>query len=252
MSTDIDTSLENYFYNSQFKRSYVQFMAIFSGLKVSIGKNDFHSATNLIEVPIAYGSRDRVVSYIFQDQTQNKMLRLPVMSATMTSVRLAKDRLAGQNQVRKEVKVRRGGAIPDDLNQHSMLKPIPYEVTMELSINTTNTDNQLQMLEQIMLLFNPSLQIQVSDAFGDQTAIMEVELQDITLEENYPAGNDNRIISTMLTFTYILYLGGPVDLRDEIIKEIQVRFGEIDSNGINVNASGIDPFIINTTDWDKT
>lgn len=247
-----DISLENYFYNGQFKRSYVQFMAIFSGLKVSIGKNDFDSATNLIEVPIHWGSRDRVVSYIFQEQTQNKMVRLPAMSAMMTSVRLHRDRLAGQNQVRKQVKLKRGGVIPDDLNQHSMLKPVPYEVTMELSINTTNTDNQLQMLEQILLLFNPSLQIQVSDAFGDQTAIMEVELQDITLDENYPAGNDNRIISSMLSFTYIMYLSGPVDLRDEIIKEIQVRFATIDEFGTNVNANNIDPFIINAENWDQT
>ena len=82
-----DISLENYFYNSQLKRSFVQFMAIFSGLKVSIGKNKFDSVTNLIEVPIVYGSRDRVVSYIFQEQTQNKMLRLPTMSAAMTSIR---------------------------------------------------------------------------------------------------------------------------------------------------------------------
>ncbi len=227
-------------------------MAIFSGLKVAIGKNDKNSATNLIEVPIAWGSRDRVVSYIFQEQTQNKMLRLPAMSAMMTSVRLARDRLAGQNQIRKEVKVRRGGVIPDDLNQHSMLKPVPYEVTMELSINTTNTDNQLQMLEQIFLLFNPSLQIQVSDAFGDQTAVMEVEMQDITLDENFPVGNDNRIISSMLNFTYVMYLGGPVDLRDEIIKEIQVRFGAIDEFGININASGIDPFIISANNWEQT
>jgi len=247
-----DISLENYFYNGQFKRSFVQFMAIFSGLKVAIGKNDKNSATNLIEVPIAWGSRDRVVSYIFQEQTQNKMLRLPAMSAMMTSVRLARDRLAGQNQIRKEVKVRRGGVIPDDLNQHSMLKPVPYEVTMELSINTTNTDNQLQMLEQIFLLFNPSLQIQVSDAFGDQTAVMEVEMQDITLDENFPVGNDNRIISSMLNFTYVMYLGGPVDLRDEIIKEIQVRFGAIDEFGININASGIDPFIISANNWEQT
>lgn len=248
---DNDKSLENFYYNEQLRKSFVQFMAIFSGLKVSTGKNDYNSQTNLVAVPIVYGSRDRVVSYIFQDQTQNKMLRLPTMAAQMTSIRLMKDRLAGQNQVRKEVKVKRGGSIPEDLVQHSMLKPVPYEVTMELSINTSNTDNQLQMLEQILLLFNPSLQIQVSDAFGDQSAVMEVELQDIGLEENYPAGQDARIISSALTFTYVLYLSSPVDLRNEIIKQIQVRFGSIDEYGINTEGSNIDPFFINATDWDK-
>ena len=63
-------TLGNYYYNEQFKKHIVQFMAIFSGLKVSSGKNDFNSASNLITVPVVYGSRDRVVSHIFSEQTQ--------------------------------------------------------------------------------------------------------------------------------------------------------------------------------------
>ena len=246
-----DISLENYFYDSQLKKSFVQFMAIFSGLQVSVGENDNNSDSNLIYVPIAHGSRDRVVSYIFQEQTQNKMLRLPMMSAQMTNMRLARERLSGQNQIKKDVKLKRGGAIPDDLQQMAMLKPVPYEVTMELSINTTNTEHQLQMLEQILLLFNPSVQIQLSDAFGDQRAVMEVILENIGLEENYPAGNDNRIVSSVLTFTYVLYLGGPVNLRNEIIKTIQVRFGEIEGTEIGINSGAGAPFIIDSNNWQQ-
>ena len=251
MTSETDKSLENFFYNSQLKKSFVQFMAIFTGMQVSTGKNDFNSATNLIRVPIMHGSRDRVVSYIFQEQTQNKMLRLPIMSAQMTGVRIARDRLSGQNQVKDTVKLKRGGMLPDDLQHMQQLKPVPYEITMELSINTSNTEHHLQMLEQIFLLFNPSLQIQLSDTFGDQAAVMEVELQDIALEENYPAGQDQRIVSSALTFTYVLYLSGPVNLRNEIIKQIQVRFGEIENGQIAINPGNIDPFSISADNWNQ-
>ena len=47
-------------------------------------------------------------------------------------------------------------------------------------------------------------------------------------------------------------LSGPVDLRDEIIKEIKVRFGNIDEFGINVNSGDIDPFVISANNWKTT
>lgn len=240
-----DVSVENYFYNEQFRKAIIQFMAIFSGMKVSTGKNDYNSASNLIEVPVLYGSRDRVVSHIFSEQTQNKLVRLPMMTAQVLGVSLARDRLAGQGTERNEIKLKRGGMIPDDLQHHKLLKPVPYEVTMELAINTTNTDHQFQMLEQIFLLFNPSLQIQVADNYGNTSSIVEVFLQTISFDENYPAGTDNRMISTAILFEYVLYLSAPVDLRDEIIKSIQVRIANVD-DPCDINDSGVDPFIINT------
>lgn len=246
-STDKDISLDNYFYNEQFKKHIVQFMAIFSGLKVSVGKNDFDSQTNLIEIPILYGSRDRVVSHIFSEQTQNKMLRLPMMAAQVTGVDLARDRLAGQNTERKEIKLKRGGMVPDDLQQHTLLKPVPYSVQMELSINTTNTDHQFQMLEQIFLLFNPSLQIQVSDAYGNTSSIIEVFLLTINLDENYPVGTDNRIMSTTIIFEFVMYLASPVNLRNEIIKSIQIRLQNV-TDTCDINTNGVDPFIISALD----
>ena len=217
-----DISLDNYYYNKQFRKHIIQFMAIFTGLKVSVGKNDFNSATNLIEVPIIYGSRDRVVEHIFSENTQNKMLRLPILSTNIIDITLATDRLAGQNQERNEIKVKRGGSIPDDLQHHASLKPVPYEVQLEVAINVSNTDQHFQILEQILLLFNPSLQIQVSDNYGDQQSIIEVFLQSVTLDENYAPGTDDRIISSTMIFSYIMYLSSPVDLRNKIVKDIQI------------------------------
>lgn len=247
IKTDIAT--DNYYYDNQLRKHAIQFMSIFSGMKVSTGKNDFKSKSNLIHVPIVYGSRDRVVSHIIQEQTQNKMLRLPIMSAQYVGIDLARDRLAGQNQERKEVRLKRGGTIPDDLQQHTMLKPVPYEISMELSINTSNTDHHFQILEQILLLFNPSLQIQVSDVFGNQQSHIEVFLLTINLDENYPAATDTRIVSSSLGFQFISYIASPVNLKTEIIKSIQIRINNAMKDGFDpsqLNMQELDPFIIST------
>ena len=168
------------------------------------------------------------------------------MAAHVVGITPALDRLSGQNTERKEVKLKRGGSIPDDLQQITVLKPVPYTVDMELAINTTSTDHHFQILEQIFLLFNPSLQLQVSDAYGNTSSILEVFLQSINLEENYPAGTDNRIISSTLMFQYVMYLASPANLRNEIIKSIQIRLSAGD-NILDIDFNGIDPFIIDTT-----
>ena len=54
-------ALTTYYSNDQFKKYFIQFMAIFSGMQVEIGKNDRSSEPSLISVPIFHGARDRVV-----------------------------------------------------------------------------------------------------------------------------------------------------------------------------------------------
>ena len=44
---------------------------------------------------------------------------------------------------------------------------------------TSNTDQKLQLLEQILVLFNPALEIQQNDNPVDWTTITTVELTDI-------------------------------------------------------------------------
>lgn len=246
-----DISLDNYFYDGQFRKHIIQFMAVFTVLKVSAGKNDNNSSTNLIEVPIAYGSRDRVVSYIFSEQTQNKPLRLPCMSAQVVGIDLARDRLAGQNTERREVKLKRGGVIPDDLQSHKALKPVPYEVQMELAINTTSTEHHFQILEQILLLFNPSIQLQMSDNYGNQQSVFEVFLQNVGLEENYPTGTDKRIISSTLTFNFVMYLKSPINLKNDIIKQINLRIGAGLSRS-SLNLENVEPLTVSANNWDQS
>lgn len=250
--TPKDTSLQNYYYSGQIRHHLIQFMAIFGGLKVSTGKNDFNSDTNLIEVPIVMGPRDRVVSAILSENTQNKMLRLPTMSVHLSAMEIALDRMAGQGQERRETKLKRGGVIPDDLQSTRTLQGIPYRFTTDLHILTSNTQQMHECLEQILLLFNPILQIQISDVYGDRSKIVEVELTGININENFPAGNDVRIIDTVLNFSYVMYLSSPINYRNNIIKNIQIRLQEVnDLKNLpsDLNA-GVNPFIITSDNWD--
>ena len=41
--------------------------------------------------------------------------------------------------------------------------PVPYLLNMQVDVWTSNTDQKLQLMEQILVLFNPALEIQHND-----------------------------------------------------------------------------------------
>lgn len=215
-----------YYYNEQLRKYILQFMAIFAGFKVQVGKKDDREPA-LIPTHITYGAKDRVVASIFSDNTQNKPLRLPAMSAYMNNIDLSPDRYKGVGVTRRSTHLPNGGTFPDDLTTVRQMMPVPYNASMELSIYTTNRDEHHQLLEQILMFFNPILQIQTTDDTFDWTKITTVELVGIRFEENYPAGGDRRIIQTTLDFIMPVYIASPATLKNDFIKDVLVRIGTI-------------------------
>lgn len=209
----------------------MQFCNIFSGLKVQTGKGECDEP-EFITVPITIGSRDRVVAALQTGNTQNKTFSLPIMAANMTGLNLAPSR-KGTGVVDSRVFLPAGGIYPDDLRVVNRVMPIPYTMSIELSICTSNTQQTHQVLEQLLMLFDPTLQIQTSDAAFDWTKLSSVELVGISNEENYPAGADKRIINWSLQFELPIYISAPIDIRDEVVRKIIIQIGDL--TGFTVN-----------------
>lgn len=220
------SALREFYYNHQLKNYLVQFMAIFADMQVQVGWTG-DTEPRLISVPVYSASKDRVVAAIKSENTQNKPIRLPTMSAHLTNLELAPDRVKGKGQSRRNTFMPSQGLFPDDIGVVQQRMPVPYNATYELSIWTSNQDQHYQIIEQILMLFNPHLQIQSSDEPFDWTKITMVELQNIGLEENFPAGGDRRIIRTTLTFQVPIWLSVPADVHNRYVKDIYVRIGAV-------------------------
>jgi hypothetical protein len=226
-----------YVYEGQIKSYMLQFCNIFSGLKVQTGKGECGEA-EFMTVPVIIGSRDRVVAAIQAGNTQNKPFSMPMMSVHMSGINLATYR-KGIGVVDKRVYLPEGGVYPNDLKAVVRVMPIPYTMSVDMTICASNMNQRDQILEQILMLFDPILQIQTSDSAFDWTKITTVELRGITNEENYPLGGDRRIISWTLSFEVPIYISAPVDVRDELVRKIIVRIGNLDGFTINqVNENG--------------
>jgi hypothetical protein len=72
--------------------------------------------------------------------------------------------------------------------------PVPYTLQLNVDVWTSNTNQKLQLLEQLLVLFNPALEIQSTDNYLDWTSLsymllvsmmIKAALQKVLLMDKY-------------------------------------------------------------------
>lgn len=220
--------ITNYYYNAQLKKAIIAFSNIFTGMQVKTGRSGCEDVESVV-VPVRYGSSDRVVEAIASSHTQNKLHTLPMIATYMTGLSLDPTRIHGLGGVDRRAVLEAGGVFPDDVKSIHRVMPIPYNMELELAIYASNTDQLFQILEQVLILFDYDLQLQFNDAPFDWGKISKVILTGMTNEENHPAGVDRRMLVWSLTFEFHVWISPPMDVRAGLIREINVRLGNIDN-----------------------
>lgn len=220
-------TVDNHYYAGQLRRISIQFAALFAEMQVSVGKNDNPDRqTNLITVPVKIASADRVVASIKANNTQNTPLRLPAMAITLTNMELAYDRFKGTKQISRKVVFPVGSSLPDGGEVVYKFMPMPYYVDFNLAILTSNQNHMQQILEQIMMIFTPDIQIQTSDVHLDWSAITTAELIGLDIEET-PEDADQHTLQSNLQFRVVAYISAPADVRKNYIKRIKLRISAL-------------------------
>lgn len=223
------SAVRQYYYNEQLRRYLIQFMAIFADLQVMVGANEDKSP-RYVSTPIYGTSKDRVVGMIKGGFTQNKPIRLPAMSAHLASISMAPQRRHGVQGNRRTPFMPYGGLFPDGVKVSEMRMPVPYDTMFNLNIWASNQYQHHQLLEQILMVFDPLIQIQTSDELFDWTKLTTVELDSIGLQENVPIGGDRRIITTELTFKVPIWISVPADVHSRFVKDIFIRVGAVSAS----------------------
>lgn len=218
-----------WFYDGQIKRYITQLVRMFSGFKYQDGTG------RQVTVPILYGDLTRQVGAILRDNSENRVPSAPRMAIYLTRLELAKDRLADSTFVSK-THVRERAVSADGteyLNTEGRnytvekLMPTPYTMAVNVDIWSTNTDQKLQILEQILMLFNPSLELQTTDNYIDWASVSVVYLDDINWSSRtIPSGTESEIDVATLGFSLPIYVSPPVKVKrlgviTDIITRIQ-------------------------------
>jgi len=205
-----------HFYDGQIRRYVTQLIRLMSNFSYKDGKDQ------LVTVPVMYGDITRQVGHILRDNSENKIPSVPRMGLYITSLEQDRDRTSDASYTHKvNIRERAWDATGQEyLNTEGKnytverLMPSPYKLTANVDIWTSNTDQKLQILEQILTLFNPSLEIQTTDNYIDWASLSVVNLDTVNFSSrSIPVGTDSDIDVSSLTFSVPVYISAPVKVK---------------------------------------
>jgi T4-like virus Myoviridae tail sheath stabiliser len=208
--------MTQHFYDGQVRRYITQIIRLFSNFSVKDNEG------TLRQVPVMYGDLTRQVANIIRENSENKLPSAPRMAVYIAGVDMDRTRTSDSSFVSK-VHIRERAY--DENGQEYLntqgknytverLMPTPYTLTVNVDVWTTNTDQKLQILEQVWMLFNPSLEIQTTDNFVDWTSLSVLNLERTEFSNrSIPVGVDSDIDIATLTFSTPIYISPPAKVK---------------------------------------
>ena len=230
-----------HFYEGQIRKFLTQFIRILSNFSVETGK-DASNNIKLRAIPVMYGDITRQVANIIRNNSENALQYAPRMSAYVTSLDYDRERMQNPYHIEKQhLKERQfdeaTGAYTDKLGAGYTVEkvmPSPFRLNVACDIFTTNTDQKLQILEQILYLFNPDFEIQKTDNYIDWTSLSYIELTGIQFSSRtIPVGTESEIDVATLTFSMPIWLSPPVKVKKLGVVEKIIMSVYDDEGGMN-------------------
>ena len=236
--------MQQFFYDSQLRRYLEQFARMFSGFQVAYGRNTAGKNDTLVRVPVRYGDASRQAQTIIQQNSANMMPSTPLMTFYISDLSYDRPRIqdpyfVSTTSVRQRTYDSATGTYETTQGNAFTIErymPVPYKMTMKLDIWTSNTNQKMQIWEQILPLINPSLEIQSTDTYLDWTSLSVVELESTGWSSrSIPMGTEDAIDISTLTFTIPIWLSLPAKVKKLGVVE-RIIASIYDSKGDAVNA----------------
>jgi len=197
-----------------------QFIRILSNFSVETGKGA-DGQVQLRAVPVTYGDPTRQVANIIRNNSENALAYAPKIACYIRELNYDRERMQNPYHIEKQnLRERDIGADGNYTNQLGAgytiekVMPSPFRLEVTADIWTTNTDQKLQIMEQILYLFNPDFEIQKSDNYIDWTSLSYVELTGTNFSSRtIPVGADSEIDVATMTFSMPIWLSPPVKVK---------------------------------------
>ena len=174
-----------------------------------------------MKVPLAYGPKQKFLTRLDQDPSLSAATAITLPRLGFEIGGLTYDTARKMNRVQKFKKVKSSSSDANKLDTQFM--PVPYNMDITLYAMAKNSDDALQIVEQILPFFQPDYTLTLND-MADMGIKRDVPiiLNDVSYEDNYQGDFESRraIIYTM-GFTTKFYLYGPVT-SSSVIKTVQV------------------------------
>ncbi len=200
--------LGTYSYHEIFRKTIVAFGTLFNNIEL-------RRSDEVMKVPLAYGPKQKFLARLDQvpDPTNKRVqITLPRISFEINGINYDSTRKVSPTQ---KIKI----ASTTDKNKNVFM-PVPYNIGFELGIIAKNQEDGLQILEQILPVFQPHYNLSVKLLTSvNEIKDVPVVLTNVEYEDDYEGDfSTRRAIIYTLQFTAKTYLYGPVT-ESKIIKK---------------------------------
>jgi hypothetical protein len=206
------------FYNETIRKVVVAFGTMFNDIHL-VRKDNNGTIIQTMKVPLAYGPRQKFLVRLREDADLTKQVAVTLPRIGFEITGLSYDPARKLNRVQKFRKVK--GDNNKQLDTQYM--PVPYNVDFELYVLSKQSDDALQIVEQILPYFQPDYTVTINDntEMGTKRDV-PVILNSVSYEDDYEGDfTSRRSIIYRFSFTTKFYLYGPVT-SSKVIKTVQI------------------------------
>jgi hypothetical protein len=214
----------DYFYDGQI-RAYLQQVAVaFSGFQYAT--YDSSGTQILREVPVRWGNPSRMVANILRNGSENTLLSAPMITIFLAGISLAPERRQNPAHVEhlsvseRKFDEEAQAYTTEQGNKYSVNRhmAVPYNLTVQVDIWTTNEDQKMQLFEQIAVIYNPTVDFQSNVNPVDWSALSYIEMREIQYSSrSVPIGTDNSIDIMTLTMYVPIWINPPAKVRKQSV-----------------------------------
>lgn len=212
----------------QISKYILQILRVFSGFQVQDGVVR-NGTIKTKRVPVTYGGMSRIVASLISKGDYLTNNSIPIMAVNVTGLELDPNNKRTHRQADQRV-VNKGSDLP--VKVVNRLSGVPLILNFELSIYASSITEMYELLEQILLIFNPRVVIQKSTDIVDSEYITDVTLEAISNDIQYPMGTDSRLVMQTLSFSAPIRISYPYGETDNVIETITANVK--DTNNVDM------------------
>ncbi len=216
------------FYHSTSRKYVIMFGNLFNDIYIN-RMNKAGTSLQQFKVPITYSPKQKWYALIDRHPADT-----PVVSSQLPRIGFeigdwSRDDSRKNNAIHKLI------TISDDKGKvFAQFMPVPYKVTFELYILSVNTDDAMQIVEQIIPYFNPDFTstLNLIPGLAYEYDIRVNMNQSISKRDIYDGDfKERRVLEYSMSFEVDAWYFGPIQ-KSGIIKRVQVDLHNIPGSGI--------------------
>ena len=210
-----------HFYHEAIKRSVSVFGTVFNDIEIMRTKG---SENQFIKVPISYGPKQKWIQRmdaapnLGADDSSRVAVTLPRLAFEITGLNYDSQRKLGKL---KQYKLPQGD---DNTVLKTQYAPVPYNISFDLVAIAKNTEDNLQIVEQILPFFTPDFTVTITTVPNtSEKRDVPIILESVTYQDEYEGDfQTRRVVTWTMGFTMKTYLYGSIS-KSEVIRDVRAR-----------------------------